>query len=267
MLLRSWISRNCRSGTSIQLKAICVLGLVLGFSQFDSAQAREQDARPDKIVQQQSSQPLKIAIVGDSLAKELGHGMQRLLHDQDDHTVVTFAKPATGLMRDDVYDWQAALKKFLAKNKLDLIVVMIGGNDRQSIFVDRHRLSRGSPAWRAEYERRVARFMDALKTAHAKVYWVGLPAVRSAKMTQDYRELNQVFRKQAEKHKFAYVSTWKNFVDESGDYSSFGRNVDGVKRRLRKEDGMHFTLDGELLLARVVAKAMGLNLKELRMAR
>ncbi|MGD9543040.1 MAG: DUF459 domain-containing protein [Methylocystis sp.] len=267
MLLRSWISRNCRKGISVQFKAICILSVVLGLNQIDPAQAREQDALIDKVAQRQSSQPQKIAVVGDSLAKELGHGMQRLLREADDHTVVTFAKPATGLMRDDVYDWQAALKQFLAKTKLDLIVVMIGGNDRQSIFVDGHRLSRGSPAWRAEYERRVARFMDALTTANAKVYWIGLPAVRSAKMTQDYRELNQVFRKQAEKHKFAYVSTWKDFVDEGGDYSSFGRSLNGVKRRLRKEDGMHFTLDGELLLAHVVAQAIGLNVNQVRIAR
>ncbi|MGD9658186.1 MAG: DUF459 domain-containing protein [Methylocystis sp.] len=267
MLLRSWISRNYRHGVSTALKGICALSIGLGLNQFGSAQAREQDARSEQSVLQQSSQPLKIGVVGDSLAKQLGHGMQRLLHEGEDHTVVTFAKPATGLMRDDVYDWQAALKAFLAKTKLDLIVVMIGGNDRQSIFVNGHRLSRGSPAWRAEYERRVARFMDALTTAHAKVYWVGLPAVRSPKMTQDYRQLNQIFRKQAERHKFAFVSSWKKFVDVAGDYSSFGRSLDGVKRRLRDEDGMHFTLDGELLLAHVVARAIGVVPNEVRSAR
>ena len=60
-----------------------------------------------------------------------------------------------------------------------VVAVMIGGNDRQSIWMNGRRLVFGSPEWQAEYERRVARFMAVLATEKAKVYWVGLPSVRS----------------------------------------------------------------------------------------
>lgn len=241
---------------------------VLSLTPIQSGQARELDnAHAGTLALLQSSQQLRIGVVGDSMAADLGDGMQKLLRDRDTVKVIRFAKPATGLMRDDVYNWQNALKGFISKTKLDAIVVMIGGNDRQSIWLNGRRLPRGSKAWLAEYERRVARFMVLLAQADAKVYWVGLPVVRSEWMSRDYKGLNKIFHAHARKHGFTYVSTWENFVDGSGGYSSFGRSLNGVKRRLRKEDGMHFTTDGELLLADIVTRAIGRNLSEIKTAR
>jgi uncharacterized protein len=253
---------------SIRLLALPLLCVVLSLAPAKPGRAGELDnARSDTIALLQTSQQLRVGIVGDSMAGDLGDGMRKLLRDQDNLKIIKFAKPATGLMRDDVYDWETALSGFVSKTKLDAIVVMIGGNDRQSVWVDGRRLSRGSKEWLAEYDLRVARFMKLLAGADAKVYWVGLPVVRSAWMSQDYKRLNQIFHAQARRHGFTYVSTWETFVDEAGGYSSFGRSLDGVKRRLRKEDGLHFTNDGELLLAHVVANAIGRNLSEIKTAR
>ena len=240
----------------------------LSLTPVQSGHARELDnAHAETIALLQSSQQLRIGVVGDSMAGDLGDGMQKLLRERDKLKVVTFAKPATGLMRDDVYNWQRALKDFIRKTNLNAIVIMIGGNDRQSIWLNGRRLPRGSKMWLAEYERRVARFMTLLAEADAKVYWVGLPVVRSAWMSRDYQGLNKIFQSQARKYGFTYVSTWETFLDESGGYTSFGRNLDGVKRRLRKEDGMHFTKDGQLRLADTVARTIGRNLSEIKTAR
>ncbi|MPZ55251.1 MAG: DUF459 domain-containing protein [Rhizobiales bacterium] len=257
-----------RHSFSIQFVASSLLCAVLSLAPTQPGQAGELDnARSDTTVLLQSSKQLRIGIVGDSMAGDLGDGMQKLLRDRDNLEVVKLAKPATGLMRDDVYNWQRALKGFVHKTKLDVIAIMIGGNDRQSIWMNGRRLSRGSKAWLAEYEHRVARFMKLLAAADAKVYWVGLPVVRSERMSRDYRRLNQIFHAQSQKHGLTYVSTWETFVDENGGYSSFGRDLNGVKRRLRKEDGMHFTNDGELRLAHAVARAIGRNLSEIKTAR
>ena len=240
----------------------------LSLTPVQSGHARGLDnAHAETIALLQSSQQLRIGVVGDSMAGDLGDGMRKLLRESDKHKVITFAKPATGLMRDDVYNWQSALKGFINKTKLNAIVVMIGGNDRQSIWLNGRRLSRGSKIWLAEYERRVAKFMTLLAEADAKVYWVGLPAVRSDWMSRDYQGLNKIFRRHAMKHGFTYVSTWEDFLDDSGDYTSFGPSLNGVKRRLRKEDGMHFTGDGQLRLADIVTRSIGRNLSEIKTAR
>lgn len=250
------------------LFVFCFSCAVLSVTLVQPGQARELDnARSDTVALLQSPQHLRIGVVGDSIAGNLGDGMQKLLRDRDNLKIIKFAKPATGLMRDDVYNWQSALKDFVRQTKLNIIVVMIGGNDRQSIWMNGRRLSRGSKAWLAEYERRVAQFMKVLAEADAKVYWVGLPVVRSTSMSRDYKRLNQIFHAQARKHGFTYVGTWETFIDENGSYSSFGPSLDGVKRRLRKEDGMHFTNDGELRLADTVARAINRSLSEIKTAR
>jgi hypothetical protein len=100
--------------------------------------------------------------------------------------------------------------------------------------------------------------MRILKRAHAKVYWVGLPRVESRRMSRDYRILNAIYRREARRHGFTYVSIWKKFSNAKDAYTSFGR-VDGHRRRLRKHDGMHFTEIGSRVLALHVARAMGLR--------
>jgi len=44
-----------------------------------------------------------------------------------------------------------------------------------------------------------------------------------------------------------------------GAYSSFGESLEGVRRRLRKQDGEHFTEAGRILFASYVANAIGLH--------
>lgn len=227
------------------------------------AGAREPGARRAIAPLLESKKPLRIGVVGDSVAGDLARGLHKLVAAGRPHTVVKFTRPATGLMRDDVFDWAGALDGFLRKTRLDVVAVIIGGNDRQSIWKDGTRLDYGSAAWGAEYERRLARFMDVLAKSGARIYWAGLPVVRSNHMSRDYRRINALQQAQARRHGFTYVSLWEAFADGKGNYTSFGRNIDGVKRRLRKNDGMHFSLDGELLLAHVVARAIARDLDEI----
>ena len=231
------------------------------------AEALEPGARRAIAPLLEAKKPLRIAVVGDSVAGDLARGLRKVLGGSSRHTIVKFTKPATGLMRDDVYDWAGALAGFLRKNRLDAVAVVIGGNDRQSIWKNGERLDPGSPAWKAEYERRVARFMAVLAKSGAKIYWAGLPVVRADALSRDYRRINAVQQAQARRHGFAYISLWDAFADAKGGYTSFGPGIDGVKRRLRKNDGMHFTIDGELRLAHLVARAMARDIDELATAR
>ena len=253
--------------SNLALRILTGLLLLFGLAAFQPGEAREPGGKRAIAPLLKMAKPLRIGVVGDSIAGDLARGLHKLVAAKHRHTVVKFTKPATGLMRDDVYDWAGALRGFLGRTKVDVIAVIIGGNDRQSIWKNGDRLDLGTPAWRAEYERRIARFMDVLAKSGAKVYWVGLPVVRSDRMSRDYRRLNAIQRAQALRHGFTYVSLWEAFADAKGNYTSFGRNVDGVKRRLRKNDGMHFSLDGELLLAHVVARAIARDVNEITSAR
>ena len=202
---------------------------------------------------------MDIAVVGDSLANDLGRGMEDLFRGKRNVKVIKQTRYATGLTRPDYFNWNAQMRMFVGRSDADAIVVLIGGNDRQDIHLKGRRLERFSKPWMAEYERRVATFMKILKRAKSRVYWVGLPVVRSGLMSRHFRAMNNIFRRQAARHRIRYVSIWRDFADSSGDYTSFGRSVRGVKRQLRKNDGLHFTEAGTLRLATSVARAIGVR--------
>ena len=140
------------------------------------------------------ARPVIVAVIGDSIATELGRGMQKLFAHDRHVRVIKRTKFSTGLVRTDYFNWNRAAARFLARHRVDKIVVVMGGNDRQSVNVGHRRLERFSRAWRRDYRRRVAHFMRILKRAHAKVYWVGLPQVASREMTRDYRILNSIYQ-------------------------------------------------------------------------
>ncbi len=205
------------------------------------------------------ARPVSIALVGDSLANDLGNGMEDIFAGRRDVHVIKRTQFATGLVRTDYFNWDATVDNALKHGDANILVVVLGGNDHQPIRVNGKRLDPLSNAWRAEYSRRVARFMKTVKQSRAKLYWVGLPDVRSEKLANGYRVMNRIFKQQAAKNGFTYIDIWNKFHTPHGAYSSFGKSLEGVNRRIRKEDGMHFTEPGRKLFANYVARSIGLR--------
>jgi hypothetical protein len=81
------------------------------------------------------------------------------------------------------------------------------------------------------------------------VFWVGLPSIRGSRATSEVVYLNDLYRGRAEKNGVTYVDVWDGFVDDSGNYSNYGPDVEGQTRRLRSGDGTHFTRAGARKLA------------------
>ena len=204
--------------------------------------------------------PITIAVLGDSVAHDLGRGMQDLFAENGRVRVVRQTKFATGLVRTDYYNWNKVARDFLRSHKPDVVFIVMGGNDHQTIRRRGKRYDPDTKAWRGEYARLVSHFMNNFSRSHtkARIYWVSLPPVRSSQLSAAYRRINAIYRRQAKRHGFHYVSIWKRFLTAKGAYSSFGDNLNGVKRRLRMDDGQHFTDDGRLLFAHDVARAAGL---------
>ena len=196
----------------------------------------------------------RIAVIGDSLAQDLWFGLSRRYRKNNNVKILKFTKSATGLVRDDVYDWKEKLSNFIQSESFDIAIVVMGGNDRQPIRTGGKRLNRRTKAWLKEYRARVDRLMKTLKSETRHVFWVGLPIVQSAGMARDFSQFNNIYASSAKAHRINYIDVWQLFRDENGDYTSFGPDVRGVERRLRNDDGLHFTVAGQNRLAQVVAK-------------
>ncbi len=78
-----------------------------------------------------------IVVVGDSMADWLGYGLDETYADQPDTGVVREIRATAGLIRYDPkneqLDWPAVIKDQLATEKPNVIIVMLGLNDRIAI--------------------------------------------------------------------------------------------------------------------------------------
>jgi hypothetical protein len=139
---------------------------------------------------------------------------------------------------------------------------MLGVNERQSITVNRKRHAIGTPEWRDAYGKRIDVFLDILKKARIAVYWVGLPVMRSPDINEKMQTLNDIYRERAFLKSVKFIDTWNRFVDDFGRYSAYGPDIAGQIRRLRTEDGVHFTSSGYRKLAHFVEREISRDLAD-----
>ncbi len=102
--------------------------------------------------------------------------------------------------------------------------------------------------------KKIDEMIAVLKTKGVPVIWVGLPAVRGAKATQDTLFLDSLYREGAAKAGITYVDVWDGFVDEAGRFLQQGPDFEGQIRRLRSYDGVYFTKPGARKLAHYVER-------------
>jgi hypothetical protein len=207
------------------------------------------------VAAQANADQKKVAIYGDSLATGLFFGMQELLGDIDKLDVVRRSQGGTGLVRDDEYDWVVQAEKYVSDDRPDVVVVSLGGNDRQDFTFNGMNVERFTEEWWIEYMRRAEQVMMSLKRGSRTVYWLGIPIVRSDRMTQDYAKLNVLFRELCRVHGIIHVDIWDKFRSADRSFSPYEK-ISGKIKRVRTRDGIHFTKFGNQRLAQIVTGAM-----------
>jgi hypothetical protein len=198
----------------------------------------------------------RIVVLGDSFADGLWDGLNRAFQDDTDLEFVNRSKAGTGLARLDNYNWYAELNKILKDDTYQIAVVMLGAYDDRPIRQGQEWLKVGTEAWRQAYGARVEKFIKRLRAANIAVYWVGLPIMRSPSQSNDAHKLNDVFREKAFINGAKYIDTWDGFADDGGRFSAYGPDMSGQATRLRADDGVHFTMRGDLKLANFAEKEL-----------
>ncbi|KQV66166.1 DUF459 domain-containing protein [Rhizobium sp. Root1220] len=196
----------------------------------------------------------KILVVGDFFAGGLGVGMEAAFQNSPGIVIETHSNVASGLVRDDYYDWPSQLTKFMDEAKPAMVVVMLGANDRQQMVTDSGKEKFRTDGWYAEYQRRVVDFGKQVTSRKIPLLWVGLPAFDSPAMTADAVQMNQLYRKQLESIGGEFVDIWDGFVNENGEFIVTGSDVNGQQVRLRTSDGINLTDAGRRKLAFYVEK-------------
>ncbi len=190
-----------------------------------------------------------LMVLGDSLGGGVWAGLYNSFHKNKNIKVLRKTKPSTGFVRLDFYDWNSNLKQILTNTRIDVAVVMMGANDRQTIVTKTGRYRPGSKRWREIYAARVDEYIGQLKAHGARVYWVGLPITRQKKFSRHMRLLNEIFAERARVNNIVFVDIWDDFTTTNGKYSANGKDIKGRMRKLRANDGVHFTMRGYQKLA------------------
>jgi hypothetical protein len=186
-----------------------------------------------------------IAVLGDSLGVMLGQGLAEAYADRADISVLRRARENTGLVRDDYFDWGKAARDLLASNdKLSAAVILVGANDRQQLRDETGALDIRAPRWRQIYGDRVEAIAQAFKARKTPLIWVGLPVMKSERYSGDMERLNEVIRERAGKAGAIFVDVWDAFLDDRGQFATYGPDVNGQFQKLRAPDGVHFTRSG-----------------------
>jgi uncharacterized protein len=198
---------------------------------------------------------LRVVVVGDSLAAGLGTYLERVFKP----SLVRVARQgriSTGLARPDYFNWPSSLELIVDEYRPDLVIVMMGENDNQSLRNPGGRLNTpiGTFAWPQVYEERVAHFMHIATSNGSRVVWAGLPVTRDVDRWALIRRQNDIFERAAgDVDDVAFVDTWELFSAPGGGYTAYFHDGETV-RLIREPDGLHFNSTGYELLARAVAE-------------
>jgi hypothetical protein len=196
-----------------------------------------------------------VAVMGDSIAQLLAQGLTDSLSDRPEVGVLREAREDSGLVRDDFYDWTKAAHDLISSGqKINVAIMMIGSNDHQPLRdADGTYDDPSTPKWEDVYAARVEAISAIFHDAKIPLLWVGLPIMKSDRLSSEMAALNDIYRQHATKNGATFIDIWDAFGDDRGEFSPFGPDVNGQVVRLRALDGIHFTKAGAVKLASFVA--------------
>ena len=213
--------------------------------------------KPKKAVLPQPTKPAiaksptatRLAVFGDSLAVDLAKALDRFYADDPNIVIINQGVGSSGFARPDFFDWDKTAVDQVAQNSFDMAVMILGINDRQTIKLDTGSVKPLTPPWNEAYQARVAAFASALHGANKPLIWVGLPPMAKADFSTAMGQISGIQRLAAFSGSAEFVDIYDRFVDDNGDYSQVGPDLNGKSVNMRKSDGIHFSTAGADKLA------------------
>jgi hypothetical protein len=198
----------------------------------------------------------RLMVLGDSMAVDVGNALDRLYADDPNIVVLTQGVGSSSFVRPDYFDWPKALADQIAKNTFDIAVVIIGINDRQTMNAGGESYKVLTPEWSSEYSARVSGFVRQFRAASKPVIWIGLPPMPTGSYGQAMIQINEIQRLAVFGGGGEFLDIYDRFVGDDGNYSSVGPDLNGNRVKMRKDDGIHFTIAGADKLAFYLSQAL-----------
>ncbi|QSQ24183.1 DUF459 domain-containing protein [Pyxidicoccus parkwayensis] len=205
-----------------------------------------------------------VLLLGDSLiATGFGEYLQARLEAHPHIRTARRAKSSTGLARPDFFDWMTVGQEEVARHQPDVVVVILGGNDGQSLKDAKggKPIHWGRPEWQEAYRKRLEDFVSVLSAPGRKIVWLELPATGRKRFEQKLELIRGLQREVVASHQDALHLETRPFFTDAKGHALVQARVEGFRKpmRLRMEDGVHFTVAGGRYFAnKVYPEVLGL---------
>lgn len=197
----------------------------------------------------------RVLLVGDSMMQGVAPHLAKAL--QKAHVkAIDASKQSTGLTYPTYFDWPEKIRELIPKEKISVLVVMMGANDTWDMVLAGKYERFGSERWRSIYAQRVASILQFAHSQHVRVIWLGAPNMGKEKVNNGVRLLNQLYASAMTDGISRFVSTREALSDNADVYQRYITKEDGTSVVVRSEDGVHFTRDGHKILTQLVLKQL-----------
>lgn len=187
-----------------------------------------------------------VLLLGDSLMGGMVPGfrqeMDRAFVLKDKH------RSSTGLTNRDYYNWPQEAGTFARAEPAQVVFIHLGGNDGQDMTVNGAWHKFGSAAWSDTYQKRAEEMIGNVQSAlpNATIVWIGLPAMRPEKYNSKMAVISALQKKASLARGIAYVDGYEAM---GTTYSKDGPTVEGARKILRLDDGIHYSREGGRMIA------------------
>ncbi|ERE02571.1 MULTISPECIES: SGNH/GDSL hydrolase family protein [Chromobacteriaceae] len=196
---------------------------------------------------------LPVLLAGDSMMQGVALHLLPPLFRQHQVKAIDISKQSTGLTYPDFFNWPATVERQLAANpKAQLLVMFIGANDTWDMVNGNHYIRFASPDWEQRYRERIRSILASASKRKVKVLWLGLPNMSRDKMNDGVHYLNRLYREEVAAGGGRFISTREALGSQDDSFNKFMTLPDQGEVAVRTADGVHFTRQGQLLLARRV---------------
>lgn len=232
--------------------ALVAIVVVLALALARPSVAQEEPSGTSYITPFPEGDVYKLQAYGDAFAEGLLGGLVEAFAGDGRIQVSRKYRALGGLTRAD-FDDELKAEEAPGRETFHIGVVMVGLADRNHIRTSpRDRALLGTEEWRAEYGRRVDRFIKTLKRRGVAVYWVSQPVMRLPTVNEPAQAMNDIAREKAYLNGAKFIDIQAHFADEAGNYAPWGPDITGKQRLLREQDGVLFTYFGYRKLAHFV---------------
>ena len=189
--------------------------------------------------------PLRVWAGGDSISGGPVYGFRQLIAGDGRFVFAEDIRTSTGVVTDWFFDWVAYMNDEITEGPYDVIVLAMGANDKQRFRG--HSERPGEPAWDQRYQARVVELVSAAVRPGRLVIWVGLPPLGTRYLSDLPGIVNPLSEAAVSEIDGAiFVDAYETLAIDGG-YTAW-LDADQGRRRIRTQDGVHYTLYGGLVL-------------------